>query len=83
MEDNLRSYRTRVLKKSDTFPDDFIKNVRIMQMKLLIYQFRSNNIKRMAMKQGLYAQVVKIIRKASKFIAENKNKKESKFKVQG
>ena len=26
MEDNLRSYRTRVfLKKSDTFPDDFIK----------------------------------------------------------
>ena len=28
------------LKKSDTFPDSFIKNVRILQMKLLIYQLR-------------------------------------------
>ena len=27
-------------KESDIFPDDFIKNVRIMKMKLLIYQLR-------------------------------------------
>ena len=25
MEDNLRSYRTRFLKKTDIFPDNFIK----------------------------------------------------------
>ena len=29
------------LKETETFPDDFIKNVRIMKMKLLIYQLRS------------------------------------------
>ena len=35
------------------------------------------------MKQGLYAQVVKIRRKDLKFIAANKNKNEAKFKFQG
>ena len=42
-----------------------------------------NNIKQMAMEQGLYAQVVKLRRKDLKFIAENKNKNEAKFKFQG
>ena len=36
MEDNILEF----FKKSDTFPDDFIKNVRIIEMKLLIYQLR-------------------------------------------
>ena len=37
----------------------------------------------MEMEQGLYAQVVKISRKDLKFIAENNNKNEAKFKFQG
>ena len=37
----------------------------------------------MSMEQVLYARVVKIIRKGLKFIAENKNKNEAKFKLQG
>ena len=41
-----------------------------------------NNIKRMAMEQVLYAQVVMISRKDLKIIAENKNKSETKFKFQ-
>ena len=39
-----------------------------------------NNIKRMAVEQGLYAQVVKLRQNYLKFIAANKNKYESKFK---
>ena len=41
------------------------------------------NTKRMAMEQGLYAQVVNPRRKGLKFIAANKNKNEAKFKFQG
>ena len=37
----------------------------------------------MEMEQGLYAQVVNISRKDFKFIAENKNKNEARFKFQG
>ena len=37
----------------------------------------------MTMKQGLYAQVVKLSRKDFKFIGANKNKNEAKFKFQG
>ena len=37
----------------------------------------------MAMKQGLYAQVVKLCRKYLKFIASKKNLNEAKFKFQG
>ena len=33
--------------------------------------------------QGLYAHVVKLRRKDLKFIPENKNKNEAKFKFQG
>ena len=42
-----------------------------------------NNINRMAMEQGLYAQVIILRRKDLKFVATDKNKKESKFKFQG
>ena len=42
-----------------------------------------NNIKRKAMQQRLYAQVVKLRRKDLKLIAANKNKNEAKFKFQG
>ena len=42
-----------------------------------------NNIKRMAMKQILYAQVIMLRRKYLKFVALNKNKNEAKFKFQG
>ena len=42
-----------------------------------------NNIKRMAMEQSLYAQVVKLCRKDLKFVAAYKNKNEAKFKFQG
>ena len=38
-----------------------------------------NNIKRMAMEQGLYAQVIKLCRKDLEYIAANKNKNEVKF----
>ena len=42
-----------------------------------------NNIKRMAMENGLYAQVVKLLWKNLEFIAANKNKNEAKCKFQG
>ena len=42
-----------------------------------------NNTNQMSTEQGLYAQVVKIRQKYLKFIAENKNKNEAKFKFQG
>ena len=41
-----------------------------------------NNIKRKAMQQRLYAQVVKLRRKDLKLIAANKNRNEAKFKFQ-
>ena len=37
----------------------------------------------MSTEQGLYAQVVMINKKDLKFIAENKNKNEAKFNIQG
>ena len=37
----------------------------------------------MAMEQGLYAQVIKILQKDFKFVATDKNKNEAKFKFQG
>ena len=36
----------------------------------------------MVMEQGLYAQVVELRRKYSKFVATDKNKNEAKFKFQ-
>ena len=42
-----------------------------------------NNIKRMEMEQGLYAQVIMLRREDLKFVATYKNKNEAKFKLQG
>ena len=42
-----------------------------------------NKIKRMAMEQGLYAQVIKLRRKDLKFDAAAKDKNSSKFKFHG
>ena len=42
-----------------------------------------NNIKRMAMEQGLYVQVIMLRQKYLKFVAAYKNKNEAKFKFQG
>ena len=39
--------------------------------------------KQLEIEQGLYSQVVKIIQKDLKYISENKNKNEAKFKFQG
>ena len=41
-----------------------------------------NNIKLMAMEQGLYAQVIMLHREYLKFVATDKNKNEAKFKFQ-
>ena len=41
------------------------------------------NMKRMAMEQGLYSQVVKLHRKDLKCIAAIRNKNEAKLKFQG
>ena len=40
-------------------------------------------MKRMAMEQGLYVQVVMLRQKDLEFIAANKNKNEDKFKFRG
>ena len=42
-----------------------------------------NNIKRMAMEQGLYAQVIMLRQDDLKFVATDKNKNRAKFKFQG
>ena len=42
-----------------------------------------NNINQMAMEQGLYAQVIMLVRKDLKFVAADKNINEDKFKFQG
>ena len=44
---------------------------------------KKNNMKLMAMEQGLYAQVIMLCRKDLKFFAADKNKNEAKFKFQG
>ena len=84
MEDNMQSHRTRVLKKSDTFPDNFIEKCEDNANEAINIPIEvKNNIKRMAVEQVLYAQVLKLRQKDLKFIAANKNKNEAKFKFQG
>ena len=84
MEENIRGYRTRVSKKYDTFPDDFLKKCRDNANEYIIISIEiKNKINRMAMGQGLYAQVVKLRGKDLKCIVENRNKNEAKFKFQG
>ena len=71
-------------KKSDTFPDYFIKRCKYNANEDINIPLEVKNyIKQIATEQGLYAQVVKLRQKDLKFIAENKNKIEAKFKFQG
>ena len=71
-------------KESGTFPDNFTKQCKdnANETQFIPNEIK-NNINRISMEQGLYAQVVKLRRNNLKHIAENKNKNESKFKLQG
>ena len=70
-------------KESDIFPDDYIKKCKDNANEAINIPIEvKNNLNRMEMGQGLYAQVVMISQKGLKFIAENKNKNEAKFKFQ-
>ena len=74
MEDNIHIYRTRVFKKSDTFPDDFIKKCEDNANEAINIPIDAkNNINRMATEQGLYARVFNISQNYLRFIAENNN----------
>ena len=63
------------INESNVFPGGFIKECKMNSNEP---QFISgdikNNIKGMAMEQSLYAQVVKLRRKDSRFVASDKNK---------
>ena len=52
------------IKESNIFPDYFIREFKTIQKNHYLYQVtKKNNIKRMAMEQILYAQVVKLLSK--------------------
>ena len=69
---------------SKMFPGDFIKECKNNSNKAqFIPREVKNNIKRMVLEQGSYAQVIMIRRKDLKFVATYKNKNEAKFKFQG
>ena len=66
------------------FSDDFIKECRNNSNEARgIPREVKNNIKRMEMEQGLYAQVIMLHRKSLKLVATDKIKNEAKFKFQG
>ena len=72
------------IKGSKLFSDDFIKKCMDNSNKARdIPRDVKNNIKRMAMEQGLYAQVIMLHREDLKFVATDKIKNEAKFKFQG
>ena len=72
------------IKGSKIFSDDFIKECKNNSNKAHdIPRKVKNNIKRMAMVQVLYAQVIRIYQKDLKYVATDKNKNEAKFKFQG
>ena len=85
MDTNIWGYRWRLYKKfSYIFPDDFItKCKQCPNEPQNISSDVKNNIKRMAMEQSLYAQVIMFRQKDLKFDAADENKNESKFKFQG
>ena len=67
---------------SKIFSDDFIKECMDNSNEPRdIPHGVKNNIKRMAMEQGLYAQVIMLRREDFKFVATDKIKNESTFKV--
>ena len=66
---------------SNIFPTDFIAKCKLYPNEpQFITQDVKNNIKRMAIEQSLYAQVIKFRRNDLKFDAADKNKNSSKFK---
>ena len=69
------------IKTSSIFPDAFItKCKQCPNVPQTISNDEKNNIKLIAMEQGLYTQVIKFWRKDLKFDAEDKNKNVSKLK---
>ena len=76
--------KNQIKKKSDTFPDDFIKKCKDNANEAHNIPLEVKNYtKRMATEHILYAHVVNIRRKDLKSIAVNKNNNEAKFKFQG
>ena len=72
------------IKDSKFFSDDFIKECMYNSNEAHdIPREVKNNIKRMTIEQGLYAQSIRIRRKDLIFFATDKNKNEAKFKLQG
>ena len=72
------------IKDSKIFPDDFIKECKNNSNEAHdIPREVKNNIKRMALELGLYAQVIMLRQKDLNFFARDKNKNEAKFKFQG
>ena len=72
------------IQNSNIFPIAFITKCKLYPNEpQFISQDVKNKIKRMAMEQSLYAQVIKFRRNDLKFDAADKNKNTSKFKFQG
>ena len=68
-------------KGSKRFSDDFMKECKDNSNEYIDIPLEvKDNIKRMAMEQGLYAQVVMLRQKDLKFVATGKIKNEAKFK---
>ena len=66
------------------FSDDFMKECKDNSNEALdIPREVKNNIKRMAMEQGLYSQVIMLRQKDLNFFATDKIKNKAKFKFQG
>ena len=72
------------IKESNIFVEDLSDNVKKhSNVELDIPHEVKNNIKRMAMEQILYAQVVNLRCKGLKFVATDNNQNGAKFKFQG
>ena len=84
MEDNLQSYTTRFFDETDIFQGDFIKHCKNNTNEDCNIPIEvKNNIKRMAMEQLFYAQVVMLCQNYLKITEANNNEIEAKFKFQG
>ena len=71
----------KIISNDLVFPDYFIEKCKNNANEAHFFPFEiKNSINRIAMEQGLYAQVVKLRQKYLGFTAENKNKNEAKFK---
>ena len=73
----MRLYMKIISKNSNIFPDDFItKCKQFPDEPQNISSDVKNNIKRMAMDQSLYAQVIRFWQKDLKFYATDENENE-------